>query len=50
MLGGCHAARDVFGMVGLSGFVWKHCRRLWCARLVLTWPIGPHVLGVAVRA
>lgn len=47
MMGGCHASRDVSGMIRRAGFAWVDRERVWSARLPLTWPIGPHVLGVA---
>ena len=47
MMGGCHASRDVSGVIRRAGFDWVDHERVWSARLPLTWPIGPHVLGVA---
>jgi SAM-dependent methyltransferase len=47
LLDGCHAARDITGAIDDAGFRWSRRRRTWQASMPLTWPTGPHVLGIA---
>jgi SAM-dependent methyltransferase len=47
LLGGCHTARDLTGAVEDAGFRWDRHERVWQASMPLTWPAGPHVLGIA---
>lgn len=50
LLAGCHTARDTTRTISEAGFEWVAHRPVWYARLLITWPAGPHVIGVARSA
>lgn len=47
--GGCHASRATVDAIERAGFVVEHVRRFDFAPAITTYPVAPHVLGVARR-
>jgi ubiquinone/menaquinone biosynthesis C-methylase UbiE len=47
LLGGCHASRDTTRMISEAGFEWVSLRRVWYARKLILWLVGPHIIGRA---
>ncbi|HEX9548890.1 MAG TPA: class I SAM-dependent methyltransferase [Acidimicrobiales bacterium] len=47
--GGCHTSRATDRNIEEAGFVIERCRRFEFRPCLLTWPVAPHVIGLARR-